>query len=123
MKKLIPIIFILTFNSCLMFKRNGIEMKIINNSDNTITNIEFTTTEKLEVIKIDKIKPNECITKFLSMSKNKSDGSYLLTFIRTNGQKETIGSGYYTNGGSLDHWIDFTVDNDTTFVSFDAPIY
>ena len=123
MKKLIVITLILTLNSCLLFKENGIEMKIKNNSSEPITNVEFTTTEKLKIIKIDKIEPNESVTEFLSMKKNKSDGAYSLTFNRANGKKEITGGGYYTNGGSLDHWVDFKVDNDTTIVKFDAPIY
>jgi len=106
-----------------MFKENGIEMKIKNNSNETITNVEFTTTEKLEIIKIDKILPSETVNEFLSMKKNKSDGAYSLTFTRANGENEISGGGYYTNGGSLDHWVDFTVKNDTTIVKFDAPIY
>ena len=123
MKKLIIITLILTLNSCLLFKENGIEMKIKNNSSEPITNVEFTTTEKLEIIKIDKIEPNESVTEFLSMKKNKSDGAYSLTFTRANGKKEITGGGYYTNGGALDHWVDFKVENDTTIVKFDAPIY
>ncbi|MBG7610853.1 hypothetical protein IU405_01155 [Polaribacter sp. BAL334] len=106
-----------------MFKENGIEMKIKNNSNETITNVEFTTTEKLEIIKIDKIEPNESVTEFLSMRKNKTDGAYSLTFNRSNGKKEISGGGYYTNGGSLDHLVDFIVENDTTIVKFDGPIY
>ena len=114
---------ILTLNSCFMFKENGIEMKIKNDSSEPITNVEFTTTEKLDVIKIDRIEPNESVTEFLSMRKNKTDGAYSLTFTRANGKKEISGGGYYTNGGSLDHWVDFIVENDTTIVKFDGPIY
>ena len=106
-----------------MFKENGIEMKIKNDSSEPITNVEFTTTEKLEVINIDRIEPNESVTEFLSMRKNKSDGGYSLTFTRANGKKEISGGGYYTNGGSLDHWVDFIVENDTTVVKFDGPKY
>ncbi len=98
-------------------------MKIKNDSSEPITNIKFTTTEKLEVIKIDRIEPNESVTKFLSMRKNKTDGEYLLTFTCADGKEEIIGGGYYTNGSSLDHWVDFIVKNDTTIVKFDAPIY
>ena len=98
-------------------------MKIINATSEPITNVEFTTTEKLEVIKIDRIEPNESVTEFLSMRKNKSDGAYSLTFTRASGKKEISGGGYYTNGGSLDHGVDFIVENDTTIVKFDAPIY
>ena len=106
-----------------MFKENGIEMKIKNDSNQPITNVEFTTTEKLEIIKFDKIEPNESVTEFLSMRKNKSDGAYFMTFTRTDGRKEMSGGGYYTNGGSLDYWVDFVVKNDTTIVKFDGPIY
>lgn len=98
-------------------------MKIKNDSSEPITNVEFTTTEKLEVIKIDRIEPNESVTEFLSMRKNKTDGAYSLTFTRENGKKEINRGGYYTNGGSLDHWVDFIVENDTTIVKFDGPIY
>ena len=98
-------------------------MKIKNDSSEPITNVEFTTTERLELIKIDRIEPNESVTEFLSMRKNKSDGAYSLTFNRASGKKEISGGGDYTNGGSLDHWVDFIVENDTTIVKFDAPIY
>ncbi|WP_238320922.1 hypothetical protein, partial [Neotamlana nanhaiensis] len=123
MKKLLAIMIILTFNSCFMFEENGIEMKVKNDSSEPITNVEFTTTEKLDVIKIDRIEPNESVTEFLSMRKNETDGAYSLTFTRADGRKEISGGGYYTNGGSLDHWVDFTVKNDTTIVKFDGPIY
>ncbi|EDM44619.1 hypothetical protein SCB49_13645 [unidentified eubacterium SCB49] len=106
-----------------MFKENGIEMTIKNDSNEPITNVEFTTTEKLDVIKIDLIESNESVTEFLSMRTNKTDGTYSLTFTRANGKKEVSGGGYYTNGGSLDHWVDFTVKIDTTIVKFDSPIY
>ncbi len=106
-----------------MFKENGIEVKIKNNSSKPITNIEFTTTERIEIVKIDRIEPNKSATEFLSMKSNKTDGGYSLTFTRENGKKEISGGGYYTNGGSLDHWVDFEVENDTIIVKFDAPIY
>ena len=123
MKKPLAIIIVLTLNSCFMFKEHGIEMKIKNDSNEAITNVEFTTTEKLEVIKIDRIEPNKSVTGFLSMRKNKTDGAYSLTFTRANGKKEMSGGGYYTNGGSLDHWVDITVENDTTIVKFDGLFY
>ncbi|MFK7781802.1 hypothetical protein [Psychroserpens sp.] len=123
MKKLLALTLILSLNSCFFYKKDGIEMKIKNDSSEPITNVEFTTTEKLEVIKIDRIEPNKSVTEFLSMRKNKSDGAYSLTFTRATGKKEISGGGYYTNGGSLDHWVDFIVENDTIIVKFDAPIY
>ena len=123
MKKLLALTLILSLNSCFFYKKDGIEMKIKNNSSEPITNVEFTTTEKLEVIKIDRIEPDKSVTEFLSMRKNKSDGAYSLTFTRASGKKEISGGGYYTNGSSLDHWVDFIVENDTIIVKFDAPIY
>ena len=123
MKKLLALTLILSLNSCFFYKKDGIEMKIKNNSSEPITNVEFTTTEKLEVIKIDRIEPDKSVTEFLSMRKNKSDGAYTLTFTRASGKKEISGGGYYTNGSSLDHWVDFIVENDTIIVKFDAPIY
>lgn len=123
MKKYIAIALMLTLNSCFLFKGNGIEVKITNNSGELITKVEITTTEKLDVIKIDKIEPKESVIEFLSMRNNKSDGAYSLTFTRANGKKEKSGGGYYTNGGSLDHWVDFTIENDTTIIKFDGPKY
>jgi hypothetical protein len=123
MKKLLAIMIILILNSCFMFKEDGIEMKIKNDSSEPITNVEFTTSEKLEIIKIDRIEPNKSVTEFLSMRKNKTDGAYSMTFTRANRKKEISGGGYYTNGGSLDHWVAFIVKKDTTIVKFDAPIY
>ena len=123
MKKLLAIILFLTLNSCFFYKKDGIEVHIKNNSNQTISNLEFTTSEKVKSIKIDSIAPNKSVREFLSMSKNKSDGAYSLTFERKNGQNETSGGGYYSNGSSLDHWVDFIVENDTTIVKFDAPIY
>ncbi|WP_299716666.1 hypothetical protein [uncultured Tenacibaculum sp.] len=123
MKKLLGIVLILTLNSCIFYKKDGIEMKIKNDSSEPITNVEFTTTEKVNMIKIDRIEPNESVTEFLSMRKNKSDGAYSLTFTRASGKKEVSSGGYYTNGGSLDHWVEFIVKNETEIIKFDAPIY
>ncbi len=56
MKKLLALTLILSLNSCFFYKKDGIEMKIKNDSSEPITNVEFTTTEKLEVIKINPVK-------------------------------------------------------------------
>ena len=37
----------LTLSSCFMFKDDGIEVKIKNNTNEPITNVEFTTTERI----------------------------------------------------------------------------
>lgn len=118
MKKTISILLILILNSCFIENENGIKVEIINNLNTTITNVEFTTSEKLEVIRFDKIEPNETVNEFLSMKKNQADGAYSLTFTRSNGQTEYASDGYYTNGGSLDKWVKYTLEADTTLVLF-----
>ena len=123
MKKLLLIIVILTLNSCFVFEENGIEVKIKNISSEPITDIEVTTSEKLDVIKIDRIEPNENVSEFLSMRENKTDGGYIVTFTRENGKTETRKDGYYTNGGSLDEWIEFNVKSDTVLVKLSGMRY
>ncbi len=102
---------------------DGIDVEIKNASDKAITNLEFTTSEKLEVLKIDRIDPNETVEEFLSMEENESDGIYVLTFSRSSGENEISAGGYYTNGGSLDNKVVFIVKNDTTILNFDPSNY
>lgn len=123
MKKMIVGILILTLNSCnLIGKGNGIEFSIENKSDFPIENVRFTTSENLTELKFDKIKPNENLSDFLTMKDNKSDGSYVLVFTR-NGKKITKGYGYYTNGGALDKWVEFEIENDTVNHKFSGMKY
>ena len=96
-----------------MFRENGIELEIENNSDQAISDIKFTTSENLNSIDFETINPDVNVSDFLSMKNNKSDGSYILKFTRKNGKRETSGAGYYTNGGSLDSRIIFQIENDT----------
>jgi hypothetical protein len=103
----------MTLTSCNLFKGSGIELEIENNSDHPITDVKFTTTEKLSVIEFKKIENNKSVSEFLKMDKNRSDGSYYLEFKRSNGQNESKEYGYYTNGGPLDNKIIFQVENDT----------
>jgi hypothetical protein len=98
MKKLTIFFLILAFNSCYLFKENKIQFTIENKSDFIIKNVSFTTSEKLTVMKFKKIEPNESVDGFLSMKNNKTDGSYILEFTRSNGIKESRSFGYYSNG-------------------------
>ena len=123
MRKLTVVILLFTFSSCYLLKENGIDVEIVNNSNSTITNIKFTTSERLEFVEIEKIKPNETISEFLSMKYNKSDGGYFIEFTRADGKAEKSGGGYYTNGGSLDRWVKFEIQNDTTYVKFSGTGY
>ncbi|GAA4959461.1 hypothetical protein [Algibacter aquimarinus] len=112
-------VFLLLFtNSCYLLKENGIEIEIKNNNDSPITDIKFYTSEKLDILEFSKLKPNESFSKFLSMKKNTSDGSYILSFTREDGKIEHLKTGYYTNGGALDRWVRFNVEKDTTLVKY-----
>ena len=113
---------ILTLSSC-SFKDTGIDLEIKNNSNDTITDVEFTTSERLEIIKIDRIEPNESVKEFLSMEKNQSDGFYWLSFKRSDGKPEITGGGYYTNGGPIDKWVKFEIESDTTYYKFSGTGY
>ena len=74
-------------------------------------------------MEFDKIKPNQSVADFLSMKNNKHDGSYTLEFTRFNGIKESRGFGYYTNGGALDRWVEFEIQNDTITRKFSGTGY
>lgn len=118
LKKLIVIIIFLSFNACFLFQENGIDFEIKNNSNSEITDIKFYTTEKKELIEIEKIEANKKEHNFLSMKDNQVDGSYILEFTRSKGKKEKINEGYYTNGRALDQFVEFEINPDTIIVSF-----
>lgn len=117
-KKLIAIFILLVLNSCNLLKENGIGLKIKNNSNSSISNIQFYTTEKLSTLIFNKIEPNKNLKGFLSMKNNKSDGAYTLEFTRLNGKKENFSSGYYTNGKTLDSLVEFEIKEDTILVKY-----
>lgn len=114
-QKILLIIAILIIHSCYLFKENGIEVEIKNNSNTPITDIKFTTTENLNSITYKRIEKDESMEDFLEMKENRSDGSYMLEFKRINGKLETRGAGYYTNGGALDSRILCEIRNDTVY--------
>lgn len=120
LQKLLIILLVLAINACAFIKKDGIEINIINNSSDPITSLEFTTIEKLEFIEIDGIAPNDSAQHFLSMTNNKIDGSYSLTFKRVSGEIETVEGGYYTNGKALDQRIIVEVEDDTTYMKFEG---
>lgn len=117
-KKISMFLLLLSLNACGLLGENGMEIKITNDSGAPITNLEFTTTEKLGLVQIDKIEPNNSTNEFLSMRENRLDGAYLFTFVRANGQKETIKFGYYSNGIAFGQLAECIVKKDTTLVHF-----
>jgi hypothetical protein len=57
MRKLTVVILLFTFSSFYLLKENGIDVEIVNNSNSTLTNIkfttsEFTTSERFEFVEI-----------------------------------------------------------------------
>lgn len=81
-----------------------------------MTNIILKTSENLDSTVITSIQPQDTKSGFLRMTNTKSDGSYVLEFTNSKGEKVFTGGGYYTNGGSLDSWIRFEIREDTTLV-------
>lgn len=119
--KILLILFLtLSLNSCDSLEDNGIDVTIINNSSESLTDLKFTTTELLDSVPIGKVQAGERVTGFLSMQRNKADGAYPLTFTRADGEIENSISGYYTNGGSLDKRVEYKVENDTILVEFSS---
>ena len=112
MKKFLTGIILLTLVSCNYLKK-GVEVKIDNNSNETITDIVFTTSENLETIEFESIDTNKSVKGFLSMKENKVDGSYLIKLTRKNGKIESKKIGYYSNGVPLNEIIEIKITNDS----------
>ena len=105
-------LIVLTLFSCNSFE-NGVEVKIDNNSNETITDIVFTTSENLETIEFESIDTNNSVKGFLSMKENKVDGTYLIKLTRKNGKIESKEIGYYSNGVPLKEMIEIKITNDS----------
>ncbi|PIB30637.1 hypothetical protein BFP77_04010 [Maribacter sp. 4U21] len=118
MKKLLLLCLFLSLSSCFLLQDKGIVFKVENTSDYPVTNIKIFTSEHLDSINFDEIAPKDYREDFLSMKNNKSDGHYTLSFIRKDGTTVNENHGYYTNGGSIESWIHFAIQNDTTLVRF-----
>ncbi|MFC5624365.1 hypothetical protein [Algoriphagus winogradskyi] len=118
MKKFLPVFLIMTLISCVSHEEKGIEVVIKNNTDKMLTNVGFSTTEKLEVLAMGDIQADERVSDFLSMKNNIVDGAYSLTFTHSDGKKETSITGYYTNGAPLEKRVEYRIENDSTFVTF-----
>lgn|SRR5690554_2537801 len=112
MKKLLIGIIVLTLASCAKFNL-GVEVKVNNNSDFTVTDITFSTSEKLENIEFESIEPNKSVKGFLSMKENKVDGHYIISFTRENGVIESEKLGYYSNGITFENLIEIDIENDS----------
>ncbi|QIE58710.1 hypothetical protein G5B37_03775 [Rasiella rasia] len=120
MKKAFSMLLSLLFISCLntIIRENGIEVIIVNETDNTLTNINFHTSEKIALNLLNDIKPGDSSQSFYMMKEHKVDGNYVLNFSRNDSVSETIPCGYYSNGFSSDRWVKFRVRNDTVFTEF-----
>lgn len=118
MRKLLSfLIIIITLTSCNLLVEKGIEFEIENNSDFPITDVKFTTTEKLNEIEFKNIENNTSVSGFLKMDKNRTDGSFLLEFNRYDGKQVFKEYGYYSNGAPDENKIIFMVENDSISIS------
>lgn len=114
MKKLLFLLSFVGSTSCIGFQEKGIPFKIINNSESAITGVKIATSENLDSITFEYIAKHDSREGFLSMKNNTTDGSYTLAFRDKDGNIKGISSGYYTNGNSLNSYIRFEIQDDTT---------
>lgn len=116
MKKVFFLLILPLLFSCDLIKENGINYKIVNNSNSTINDIVISTSEKVDSSVIKSIAPNKSAKGFLIMKNAHTDGSYTLTFNHADGSKEYALGGYYTNGIALNSWIRFEIQTDTVLI-------
>jgi hypothetical protein len=97
---------------------NGVDFKISNKSDATISNIKLYTSEKLDCVLIEKLEKNKTENKFLSLNSNKCDGNYIIEFERNN-LKKKYGFGYFTNGSNIENEIIIEITKDSINTPFE----
>ncbi len=117
MKQLLYIILVLFFAGCNLVNDDGIHFKMVNKTDKTITNIKFYTTEKLEMYKLPQLQPGKSAEDFLSMSKNKIDGAYVIEYTDHSGE-QIVENGYYTNGSALEQLVLIEFEKDSVLYTF-----
>jgi hypothetical protein len=118
MKKIIWILVLTVLVAC-SHQEKGIEVKIENQSDFPITEVEFYTSQKISLVEFQRVEAGKSVSGFLSMKENTTDGNYVLGFRRNNGEKELRHDGYYTNGFPSAKRVIFEVQNDTVHVKYD----
>ena len=74
MRKIVFLFLTLGLSSCYLFKENGIDYKIINNSNHSISNIVLKTSENTDSLVIELLKPEESKSGFLKMVNANKDG-------------------------------------------------
>lgn len=110
MKNLLKlIVLVLVFSGCT-FENKG-NFNVSNKSDFDIHSVTIQPNSKEERITISKGKSVDLTT---DMSKVRSDGSYLISFINSEtGEQIERKFGYYTNGYQIEEMIFITIKNDT----------
>ncbi|THD68962.1 hypothetical protein E7Z59_01110 [Robertkochia marina] len=115
MKKILLLILLLSFSSCLLIQ-DGIRIQVENNSDDVITEVKFFTSDSARSTGKLQLGPGDYFMDFHDMSHDQSDGNYKLQFKRIDGEVINIPHGYYTNGGALESRLIFDIKNDTVIV-------
>ncbi|RRQ48192.1 hypothetical protein DZC72_10735 [Maribacter algicola] len=119
MRKIPIIVLCSLLFSCVLFLENGIDVKIINNSKEDISNIVVKTSENTDSLIFELLRPKESITGFLIIENAKTDGSYVLIYNKADGETiETVG-GYYSNGISFLDLMRIDIQQDTTLIYFE----
>ncbi|MBC2839723.1 hypothetical protein [Robiginitalea sp. SC105] len=117
MKALKAIVVFLVI-SCQNSDSKGVEVQLVNQSENAITQIKFYTSGGKDTLELHALEPNETFEGFLSMEFEQSDGTYILDLKRQNLQMDHFMNGYYANGAPLDKKIVVTILPDTVMWHF-----
>ena len=117
MRNLILLCFLATFISCSKYT-SEINFEIQNNSEKSLSNIKFFTSEKKEVLTFGELKSGQAENGTLSMKENKSDGHYILEFTNANGDIKRYSKGYYSNGKPQNGNVLFEIQNDSVLSHF-----
>lgn len=97
----------------------GIHFKIVNNSNTAITNIKFYTTERTSEFVLDRLEKDATVEDFLSMRKNKAEGTYSIEYTDYKGD-QVVRNGFYAKGKPLDEFVRVAITQDTTIFTFSS---
>ncbi len=112
-----PLCMVMLFTACRdLTKGKGIEVQVSNQSGSLVSEVSVSTSEKLDSLVFPAIKNSNERSGRLSMKDNRTDGSYVLRFKRSDGNYHTLSCGYFTNGAPMDLAVSYIIDNDTVLV-------
>ncbi len=109
MKRLL-ILLLPVLASCSMVDHN-VAIEIQNNSDATIEDVKFSTTNDKEWVTFDELEPTESVSKVLNVKNYDADGNYSFQYTIPNGERIER-KGNYMEENFVKASIIFKVQND-----------